>query len=315
MGADAITYLLYFSQCLLAATADIFVKQYNKKTRNIKGSSNCFNLLIAATSALYYGILWWLSGERFSADVGALLLALLRGAGYVTGMIGYLQAMRCGPLLLSIVISKMGVLIPILCAVLFYGDPLSIPMLLGALLLFPAILLFNGGGGAGGGGGKTSPRFRFFIFLSFLGNGVAMLATRIQQTEYVGAYKAEHLFFSMLFSVPAFLLFFLLSPPSRCDFFRQYEKTERARLSAGSFRLLLVGGPWVLCYALGSVGNGYLGMLTITKLPAVFYYFASTGFGILLAFLIARFLYREKLTRAQYLGCLFAAAGLILLNF
>ena len=49
-------------------------------------------------------------------------------------------------------------------------------------------------------------------------------------------------------------------------------------------------------------------------LPTAFYFMANTGFSILIAFAIARFIFREKLRPAQYVGCVIAVVGLILLN-
>ena len=41
---------------------------------------------------------------------------------------------------------------------------------------------------------------------------------------------------------------------------------------------------------------------------------ANTGFSILFAFLIARFIFREKLRAQQYVGVVVAVIGMIMLN-
>ncbi len=312
------TYLLYFSGCLIGTVGGIAVKQYGKKTADIRNATNSFNLIFAVISLVYFAVTGFIGSGGLTINYPTLGYALFRSVGEVIGMFGYLQAVRYGSLLLSIVISRMGMLLPVVYSLIFYEDTLTVCMTIGAVLLVAALVLFNK---YGEDDRRTSPRFWVYVSLSFTGNGITMIAMKVQQKELHGLYKSEFLFFSMIIVTLVFLVMFLLRPPVREGRVasggvpaKADEKTPKERLRAFS-SVFFAGFFWLFLYAITNASSNFISTTVINDLPVVFFYFASTGIGIFLSFIVARFLFRERLSLLQYLGCVMAAAGLILLNF
>lgn len=306
-------YLLYVLNCLLVASGGIFLKQFDKKTANVRNSSNAFNLTMSVISMLVFFITGLFESGGFSFDATTVKYAVFYALGFVLGMTGQVLSIRYGPLLISIIISRMGALIPMFYSIFAYGDEFSIFMILGTITLFVALALFNMQTKQPE---QAQPRkkipFRFWIFalMSGTGNGIVMLATKIHQIEMADTHKSDLLFLGMLIVSAVFLILVLVQPP----------KQEQATLKEGEkqpnvLQLFFLGVMWTVFYAVSNALVNFISASIVNKLPAVFFFMASTGFNVLFTFLIARFLYREKLNVFQYVGCIAATAGLILLNF
>ncbi len=321
-GADANigTYLIYIINCVIGAVGGICVKQHDKKTADIRGGTHSFNMILALVSLVEFAVTGLIATGGFTMHGPTLGYAVMRGVAYIVGMIGYLEAVRHGPLLLSIIISRMGLAIPMIVSIFLYDERLSVLMVVGVALLFLALFLFNKKDDSGEGGG-TSTIFWIFVTLSAVGNGIEGLATKMQQeatkAEFGEAcFNSELLFLSTLLEAVIFLVLTLIRPPRRVSASGELvplPESKSARVRE-FFALSSVGIVWVVLYALSNATNAFVGSLVISKLPVIFYFMASTGISILLTFLISRFIYREKLRPAQYIGVAIAVVGLILLN-
>lgn len=313
--------LLLLCSCFGAA-GEICVKQYDLRAGKIQNGNYVFNLILSLVSIVCFLItgVSTAGGLTFRADVFGY--AVLRAVGYIMGSVGYLAAVHTGPLLLSVVISRMGNLIPIFYSILFLEEEVTPLTVFGALLLFTALVLFNCR--KKGGVRRAGLRFWVFVFLSFTGNGIAMLAIKVQQFYQPGLYQSEILFYSMAIVSIFFLGAVLVFPPRAPEGGRAGripaalpESPKACRGSgryADFFPLFFTGAIFAVLYGICNAMGNYIGTTVISHLPAIVYYTFSTGLGILLSFLVARGIYREKLGWLQYLGCGIAAVGLFLLT-
>ena len=293
-------YLLCFIKSCFSASAGMFVKKYDKKAESITQSAVAFNLMLAVFSLVYYfctGITEE-SGVAYKSCV--IGYAMLRAVGYVLGSFGYLMAVHTGPLFITIVISELGALIPILYSIFVYQEAVQVQMILGMLLTFAALFVFNKKGKINTGMRKG---YRLWVLMSFSGNGIAMLASKAQQHAQPGLYKSSMLFWSTLGIVVIFGIMALINPP-------RYKDTVKP----SALPALCVGIGWTALYTLSNASVNYLGTITVSKLPAIVYFMISTGFSIVLSFLMARFIFKEKLTKQQYMGCAMALVALCLLT-
>lgn len=307
-------YLLLLLSSCMASAGGICVKQYDLRAGKIRNSNYVFNLLLSLVSILCFLLTGVLGSGGLVFRFDTFGYAVLRAVGYILGSIGYLAAVHTGPLLLSEVISKMGNLIPILFSIFFLGEKVTVLTVCGAALLFLALILFNNRGQK-----NVRPvggRFWFFVFLSFFGNGIAMLATKIQQFYQPDQYKSEILFYSMVIVSLFFLGAVLIFPPKAPEgaISAAPEKKAHTGRYAGFFPLFFTGSIFAVLYGILNAGGNYIGTSVISHLPAIVYYMISTGLGILLSFLVARGIYREKLGWLQYVGCALSAVGLFLLT-
>ena len=197
-------------------------------------------------------------------------------------------------------------------------------MAAGMAALFGALLLFYGGspkakaaksddsnnsspeGSAPADRSRPKPFFWLFCAMSSVGNGIAILAAKIQQQAQPGLYREELLFWSMVMVTGVFLVMLLIRPP----------KVEgEPEDGKPPFRIpVLTGAHWAVLYALGNSTVNYISTITVSKLPAIVFCMIGTGFGIILTVFNTRIIFKEKLAPLQYGGLALAVAGLILLT-
>lgn len=317
--SDMKYYLLSLLGSTIGSYTNMCVKQYDRRAGHIRSSTALFNLILAAVSTLYFAALSLVSGNGIGLHREVFGCSVLRAAGYVMGVIGYLEAVHRGSLLISIVVSQMGSLIPIIYSVIVYKEPVTLAMAAGMAALFGALLLFYGGSpkakAAAAAKSDTSdpadrsrpkPFFWLFCAMSSVGNGIAILAAKIQQQAQPGLYREELLFWSMVMVTGVFLVMLLIRPP----------KVEgEPEDGKPPFRIpVLTGAHWAVLYALGNSTVNYISTITVSKLPAIVFCMIGTGFGIILTVFNTRIIFKEKLAPLQYGGLALAVAGLILLT-
>lgn len=320
-------FLFFFGSILIGSSGSIWVKRHAKRTVDIHNSANSFNLLLVLFETLFFLVASFIVAAihgtpSFTLHGGTLLCAAIRAVAYVLGMLGYLMAVRHGPLLLTVVILRMGLAIPILLSAIIWpeGNKISWYMYIGMVLMIVALILFNKKDGESGQPlSKTTPVFWFWVLVGAVGNGMEGFAIKLLETEYQGQGSLENcLFYASILQVIVFGVIMLVRPPQRTGVGADgvaLPATEKPHYDLRSLlAITFVGGVWILGYAITNATSFYTGGLMVTYLPTVFYFMANTGFSILIAFAIARFIFREKLRPMQYIGVVVAVVGLILLN-
>lgn len=325
-------YLFFFVSMMIGASGSIFVKRHAGRTKDIYNSAYSFNFLLVLFEAMFFLVASTVvaaigGGAAFVMNTPTLVCALLRAVSYVLGMLGFLMAVRHGPLLLAVIICRVGLAIPILLSAIFWPEKNTVRwyMAIGMLLLFLALFLFNKKEGTGAPLSKTTPAFWFWAITGAIGNGTEGFAIKLLENWYSDGASATEtaslencLFYASIIQVLIFGTILLLRPPQRTGVGADGETlpaTEKPHYSLRTFlSITILGAGWTLGYALTNATSFYTSSLTIEYLPVVFYFMANTGLSILFAFLIARFIFRERLRPRQYIGVLVAVIGMILLS-
>ena len=328
-------FLFFFASILIGSSGSIWVKRHANATRDIHNSTNSFNVLLVLFETVFFLVASIVVGlintdvSTFSWDFGTIICAVIRAVAYVLGMVGYLMAVRHGPLLLTVVILRMGLAIPILLSALIWPDGNKVTWYnaIGMALMIVALVLFNKKETDEKQAARTTPAFWFWALIGAVGNGMEGFAVKLLETEYqvfdevsgdlIGGGSLENcLFYASILQVMFFLAILFAWPTQRTAVGEnglpvapKERPSMKAMLTAG-----LVGGGWIIGYAITNATSFYTGSLMVGYLPTAFYFMANTGCSILIAFTIARFIFREKLRPAQYIGCVIAVIGLILLN-
>ena len=133
------------------------------------------------------------------------------------------------------------------------------------------------------------------MLLSFFGNGFCSLVQKLQQIKFDGAYKSEFMILALLICSVMLTVFTLC--------YREDVKSEFKRS-------LLLGGISGVC---NGVVN-YFVLIVAGLLPSSVLYPSISAGSIVCGFLIAVFLYKEKLTKLKYVGYALGLASIILLN-
>lgn len=337
-------YVFFFLSMLVGCSGSIWVKRHAKCTQDVHNSTHSFNLLLVLFETFFFlaasiivaivNVNTYAQGV-FTWDAATITCAIVRSVAYVLGMVGYLMAVRHGPLLLTVVICRVGLAIPILLSALIWPDDNTIQwyMAIGMILLFVALVLFNKKEGNGAPLSKTTPTFWFWAITGAVGNGMEGFTMKWLNYWYPAIVAEENpgidptkitapiencLFYASVLQVVIFGIIMFMNLPQKTGIDENGVALPSREKPHYSFRALLaivfLGGGWILGYAITNATSFYTSSLTISYLPVVFYFMANTGFSILFAFLIARFIFREKLRTQQYIGVIVAVIGMILLN-
>ena len=327
----AFAYIFFFLSMLVGCSGSIWVKRHAKRTADVYNSTNSFNLLLVLFETFFFLVASIIvalisKNEAFSWDAATIVCAVIRAVAYVLDMVGYLMAVRHGPLLLTVIICRVGFAIPIVLSAICWPDKNQVRwyMAIGMLLLFVALVLFNKKEGNGQPLSKTTPAFWFWAITGAVGNGMEGFSIKLLENWYGDSAATQSgslencLFYASIVQVVIFAVILFVKPPQRTGVGEDGVTLAPTEKPHHTWRSLLsitfLGGLWILGYAITHATSFYTSSLTIEYLPVVFYFMANTGFSILFAFLIARFIFRERLRPAQYVGVVVAVVGMILLN-
>jgi len=241
-------------------------------------------LMCSALGATYAGL-----GELFPAadGLGATLgLGVVNGALYLGSFMLLQYNTKKNGVVLSSVFMKLGLLVPIVLSIVFYGEMPQIMQVVGFAMAIGAIVLINMGSG------DEKMRMNWSLLLLLIGGGSAEAMSKVfEQAGHVGL-SDQFLFYT--FGV-ALLLCTALAAAKK-------ERPGKAEALFG----LLIGIPnffsaKFLLAALGSV-------------PAVIAYPSYSVATLLVITLAGVGAFKEKLEKRQWIGVGIILAALVLLN-
>ncbi len=276
-------YLLLFIVVVFASAQSIIQKQYSVK----KQDPNVFTFCgFFALSALLFFVVS--SGFKFNWEWGVLPYALGFGFTYGLSCICGILAINCGPMGITLLISSYSLLVPTFYGIIFLKDPIGITTYIGIFLLAVTLFLLN----------FKNEKIHFSlkwivcVILSFIGNGMCSTVQKMQQMKFEGSYKNELMIIALIFVA---LMMFTAA----------IIKKEKI-----SFRGLPYAFP-------KGIANGIVNLLVMVltgSIPnAILFPVISAG-GIVIGFFVSLFVYKEKLSKMQYIGYALGVMSVILLN-
>ena len=278
---------------LLLVIVCISVQNVAKKSYNIKTGGGVYSFSAgSATAAVLVFLIT--SGGRLTFNAETFGWSVAFAAAYSVSVITSMLAIRWGPLSLTSLIISCSLIIPTLFGLLFLGEAVSEWLILGIVLLLASLLLVNIER-------KTSERkitlrWGICILLAFIGNGACSTVQKLQQIASGGRYKNELMILALLITI---VVMATLSGI-----------TERKHV----FTQLRRGfGYYTICGLANGVVN-YLALVLANRMPASVMFPVISAGGVVLAALIAIFIYKEKLQPQQWLGMLLGTLAIILLN-
>ena len=279
--------ILIFSFCHLGES--IAVKEYAKRY----GSGG---MLMNAVIALFAALFFLLTDKNgFFVPSGMLPLALVNACLFAAGFYFTYVSFRIGPYGLTRLISSFSLLFGIFYGILFLKEPTTALSYIGFSLIALAMVLINYRPKKADEAGVVSPKWLLCLCISVAANGFIGILTRMQQIRFENACSNEFQFISI---GGAFLLLLVLGLV-----------TDRDKLKGVLKNGTLFGGGAGLL-------NGAKNLLTL----AVYLYIPisaagpiMTGLGMVLAYLAAILLYKEKYTVLQKLGVAAGAVAVVLL--
>ncbi len=280
------SYILLTATILGVTAQGIVSKQYCIK---VKYQNSMMYSAVAAFFAMLFFV--FCSIGTFSFDSGILPYSIAFGGFYCMSLFGGLNAIRTGPLSISVLVNQCGLIIPTLYGILWLGDDIGVCGYVGIALLFAALAFVN----LKNEKMQFSRSWFFWLAVQFVGNGMCSTVQKMQQMKFVGAYKNEYMIIALLLVTLVSLIAGLCG------------NKNVGRSILGALRYAPLQG-----IANGAV-NLFVMMLTALLPTAILFPSISAG-GMMITFVIALTIYKERLSKIQILGYLSGIASVILLN-
>jgi drug/metabolite transporter (DMT)-like permease len=280
---------IYLAIVFASATQSATTKLYNSRAKN----PALFNAIKAGVAALAFA-LSFLFGFEF--HLPTLFFALGYGASLCLSMYAGYRALCSGPMALTSMLVSFSLIIPLLWGVTVGGETLSTLQCVAFPFLALSIVLTNADKFKKSQESHTRyGKWFFFVFLTFVTNGICSVLQKQHQTLYPESYSREFMFFAMLFCTAVFSAVTLLRTPWK---------------EIGESKGKIFG-------ALSGLANALANYLTLLlagmENASVLFPVISAG-TILAALLFGRIFFREKLKPNHYLAIAAGITAVVLIK-
>lgn len=260
-------------------------KGYTKKHG---GGVYFFGVLTCLSAALFFAV----TSGGFEWNAKVLPYSLAFATAYATAMIASVLAIQCGSLSLTSLIVSYSLMIPALYGLIFLDESISFGFYPGILLLVISLLLINKPGE------KKPVKFKWilYVILAFVGNGMCTVFQKMQQVAFEGAYKNELMILALVTGAIVLSAFSLIK--------------ERKQIGAYMKNGWIFG---LLSGVFNGIVNLFVMMLSGRMSASLMFPLISAG-GIVVTYLISKWIYKEELTKRQLVGFVLGIASVIFLN-
>ena len=269
---------------------NILKKAYTNKTDR-KGV--CFFSVLSSMAAMLFFVVSAISTKgSLEWNMKILPYAIAFAVSYAVGAIFSIIAVSVGSLSITSLIISYSLMIPTIYGLFFLNDPVSIGLIPGIILLVISLGLIN----KKGENVKFSFKWIVSVSLSFLGNGMCSVTQKMQQEAFGGRYKDEFMIIALCIVVVVVGVFVLLK--------------ERKEV------VYYVKNGWYYG-TISGVMNGMVNlfvMILAGLMPVSLMFPLISAGGIIVTYIVSKFLYKESLTKLQFAGFIIGIGSVILLN-
>ncbi len=278
-------YLLLICLVVFVTAQSIIKKQYNLKAQYPKAFF--FSAVTAAAEVVFFAIS---SGFKFEFVPELIPYSVAFAIMFSTMLIGGFLSISWGPLSITMLIISYSLLIPTFYG-LFKGETIGTTGIIGGILLLISLFLISIK--------KERLNFSFkwliAVMVTFFVNGLSSVILDIQPEKFDGKYKNEFMMMAMLLSSVILLVASLI----------RKEKILKEK------RLCLTMG------AANGISNALVNLLVMylaSRIASVILFPVVSAGGIVLGFVMAIFVYKEKLSKMQMIGYFIGIASVVLLK-
>ena len=275
-------YILLIS--VFTSVQAIFKKAYARR-----GGVLIFGSIQAVAACLFFLVR---EGFAVSFSPEVLPYAIGFGLSYCAVIIFSHLAIRIGSMSLTSLATSYSLLIPTAYGLLFDSDTVSWLFYVGLALLVVSLLLIN----YPSGGIKVTPIFALFALLALVGNGLCSIFQTVQTTAFAGRYDGGFMIVALLISL---VVFFSLA-------FVCERREIIPSLGRGAHLM-------VLCGIANAAVNLFVMLAAQIMDKSLMFPMISAG-GIILTWLVATFIYKERMNVKQNIGMLLGIASVIFFN-
>lgn len=247
-----------------------------------------FNAILSAAALLFFAV----TATKLDFDLSFIPYSIGFAASYAIATVFLVLAIAYGSLSLTSLFFSYSLMIPTLYGLVFLKDDISVGFILGLALLVVSLFLVNKNDKKA----KFSFKWIICVILAFLGNGMCTVVQNMQQVAFDGAYKNE--FMIVALAIVA-LVMSIMSLIKERKAMKVYAKA---------------GWHWALiCGLLNGMVNLFVMILSRSMPVSVMFPLISAG-GLVVTYLVSRFVYKESLTKLQFVGFILGLAAVVFLN-
>ena len=247
-----------------------------------------FNAILSAAALLFFAV----TATKLDFDISFIPYSIGFAASYAIATVFLVLAIAYGSLSLTSLFFSYSLMIPTLYGLVFLKDDISVGFILGLALLVVSLFLANKNDKKA----KFSFKWIICVILAFLGNGMCTVVQNMQQVAFDGAYKNE--FMIVALAIVA-LVMSIMSLIKERKAMKVYAKA---------------GWHWALiCGLLNGMVNLFVMILSRSMPVSVMFPLISAG-GLVVTYLVSRFVYKESLTKLQFVGFILGLAAVVFLN-
>ena len=265
-----------------SAMVSVLMRFSDSKVKNSMGMLAVNYITCAFLAAVESGL------SLLPAELGlgqALVMGVLNGFFYLGGFLLLRYNISRSGVVLSSTFMKLGLLVTMVISIVFFGEKPALPQILGFVLAVAAIVLINGAPGRSGS-------FRPALLLLVLTGGLCDGMSKVFEELGAPALSEQFLFYTFLTAM------------ALCIALAAWKKQ--------------LPGKWEWLFGiLIGVPNFYscrFLLMSLASVPGVIAYPVYAVAGILLVTLAGVVLFREKLTRRQWIALAIILGALVLLN-
>jgi len=233
--------------------------------------------------------------RSYNPSMVTLIAALVGGLGFAAAGILSIKVMATGPFIWSVLMMSLASFLPVLYAPVFLGELISLPQIVGVLLILTILLIMNIK--QKDDSRPFTPQWMVLAVIGMLVNGSVLCAQKTQSHFTNGGELLELL--SLMFLSASFFagMYFLLTPGTK-------KKIPFRTFLSPAFGLV------------GSIGfYNVFSMTLMGQISAAVQFPIIVGGGIVLSACISVLLYKEHTGWRLYLSAILLTAGVILLGY
>lgn len=228
-------------------------------------------------------------------DGKTLVLGVIAGILFIVALISMQSSIRYNGAILTSAFSKLGLIVPLVLSIIFWGERPGVLQIIGLLLVLSAVWIISGNKEEKAGG-EGSARQLFWLLTVLLCFGMADAMAKV--FEQMGSREMDGVYFLILFCTSAVL--------ALCLLFYEKRKTGAKFLLKQFLAGIIVGIP--------NYFSSALLLKALVGLPAIIVYPCFSTGTILLVTLISAAFLKERLDGRKIAGLVIILAALVLLN-
>ena len=287
---------------LLSATAhsmnSVAIRTYQTKLQRSMADFRLYQTVVALVVALSNLVL---SGFVVELDRMGLLLGLCYGLDLALTGILTAKCFACGPMSLTSVITNACVLLPIAVGCIWYDEVMTLPQIVGCVLLAATFVLSAVNPKKDGQRESIQPKWYLLVFLAFFCNGMGAVLLNIYGR--VAAAGQRNSFLALGYFVSALIYF-----GNHVTLCRKSGPVDYKGILCPLLVLLLLMSSMG-----GFIGNSILMSLNTAMPASLLYPLVNGGIAVIVA-IASCVIFREKLTMQRLLTILVGLAAIVSLN-